>query len=207
MKIHHLQIINHLKILGDSQIFKMTENIILANESEKDDTIKWDEIRKDIENIYTIWPTISLDLTSVGINNMNIGEFDNLLDNLASNVKNKDKELTLINLSSLYGLMPKYVEVYLDDDLTKKITITKSFIVNAYVFASLEKWDEAYKNINLADETFLWILQNKNYYKNNELNINRANILISNLKNSINKYDKQIFYLNYKNLLQEISII
>lgn len=185
----------------------MTEELILTKEDEQDVKIEWDEIRKDIENIYTIWPTISLDLASVGINNTDLTEFNNILDDVASNAKNKDKELSLINLSSLYSLMPKYMEVYSDDDLVKKITITKSFIVNAYIFASLEKWDEAYKNINLADEAFLWILQNKHFFKNKELNINRTAILISNLKNSINKYDKQIFFLNYKNLLQEIAII
>ena len=185
----------------------MTEELILTKEDEYDVKIEWGEIRKDVENIYTIWPTISLDLEGLGITNTDVTEFNNMLDNLAIDVKEKNKESALINLSNLYSLILKYMEVYLDDDFAKKVTITKSFILNAYVFASLEKWDEAYKNINLADEAFLWILQNKHFFKNKELNINRTAILISNLKNSINKYDKQIIFLNYKNLLQEISII
>ena len=68
----------------------MTEELILTKEDEQDVKIEWDEIRKDIENIYTIWPTISLDLASVGINNTDLTEFNNILDDVASNAKNKD---------------------------------------------------------------------------------------------------------------------
>lgn len=192
---------------SDSLIFKMTQDLILNEENGQDNKIEWEEIRKDIENIYTIWPTISLDLSNLGINNTEIVEFNNILDNIAIDSKNKNKETMLVNLSKMYSLLPKYMEVYLDDDLTKNVIVTKSFIINVYVLVNLEKWDEVDKNLKMADDTFFKIIQNKSDYIEKELNINRSNSLIGDLKNSIKLKEKKIFFLRYKNLMQELNLV
>ena len=185
----------------------MTEELILVEESEANNEIEWGEIRKDIENIYTIWPTISLDLASLGINNNDLTEFNNILDDLALDAKNKNKESSLVNLTKIYSLIPKYMEVFSDDNLNKKVTTTKSFILNSYAFADLGKWDEAKKNLTMADNVFSSIIEQKSNFTNKELNINRSNIILNDLKNSIEKKDKRIFFVRYKNLLQELNVL
>ena len=191
----------------NSQIFKMTEEVLLVGENEENKKIEWEEIRKDIENIYTIWPTIALDLSNIGINNADLTEFSNTLDNLAESTKNKNKNTALVNLAKMYSLIPKYLEVYSDNNLNKKVMTTKSFILNSYAYADLEKWDEANQNLKMADNVFLSIVAQKSDFTNRELNINRSGILLNDLKNSIDKKDKQIFFVRYKNLLQELNAI
>ena len=193
--------------LGNSQIFKMTEELILTKESETNNEIEWGEIKKDIENIYTIWHTVSLDLASCGINNTDLTEFNNILDDLALDAKNKNKESSLVNLTKMYSLIPKYMEVYSDDNLNKKVTTTKSFILNSYIFVDLGKWDEVSQNLSMADNVFSSIVAQKSDFTNKELNINRSSLLLNDLKNSIAKEDKQIFFVRYKNLLQELNVI
>lgn len=207
MKKTHLLAVNLRMTLGNSQIFKMTEELILVRENETNNEIEWGEIRKDIENIYTIWPTVSLDLASCGINNTDLTEFNNILDDLALDAKNKNKESSLVNLTKMYSLIPKYMEVYSDDNLNKKVMTTKSFILNSYVFADLSKWDEVNQNLTMADNVFSSIVAQKSDFTNKELNINRSNLLLNDLKNSIAKEDKQIFFVRYKNLLQELNVI
>lgn len=198
------------KSLEDSendQIFKMAEDVILLNTGEQDQEIKWGEIRENIENLYTIWATITIDLTNVGANKDDILKFDVILDDIAVNAKYKNKDEALKNLSKLYSLIPKYMQSYDTDELNKKIITTKSYILNAYALVNSENWSEASNELTKATESFEAVMTNSSSYINKELNINRSYLLLDEITKSTEKKDKQIFYLRYKNLLQELNII
>lgn len=191
----------------NSQIFKMAQDVLLLNDYEQNQEIRWEEIKKNIENLYTIWATITIDLTSVNANKDEILEFNKILDDLATDVKNKNKDASLLGLSKLYSLIPKYMQSYDTDELNKKIITTKSYILNAYALANSENWSEVSKELTKATESFEAVMTNSSNYSNKELNINRSYLLLEELAKSTEKKDKQIFYLRYKNLLQELNII
>ena len=46
-----------------------------------------------------------------------------------------------------------------------------------------------------------------NENENNEVNINKSYILIKDLQNSSNNTDKDIFYIKYKNLIEQLNIL
>ena len=190
----------------DNHIFKMSQDVLLLNSDEQNEEIKWEEIRKDIENIYTVWATISIDLASIGVNNQDITEFNNILDDVAIDAKEKNKESSLTNLSMLYNLIPKYMNSY-SEELNKNIKATKAYVLTSYSLVNTEKWDEARLNLTKANEAFSNVITRQDNYPNRELNINRSYLLLNDLKQSIEKKDKQIFYVRYKNLMHELNII
>lgn len=191
----------------NNQIFKMSQDVLLLNDDEQNEEIKWGEIRKDIENIYTVWSTISIDLASIGVNNEQIIQFNSILDDVAVGAKDKNKDSSLTNLAELYNLIPKYIDAYSDDELNKNIITTKAYVLNSYSLANSEKWDEIDANLTKANDVFSNVMLHQDNYPNKELNINRSYLILSDLKKSIEKKDKQIFYVRYKNLLQELDII
>lgn len=190
----------------NSQIFKMAQDVLLLNadeQEEQNEEIKWGEIRKDVENIYTVWATISIDLASIGVNNEQIEQFNNILDEVAIDAKEKNKETSLMNLAKLYNLIPKYMDSYSTEELNKNIKTTKAYVLNSYSLVNEEKWEESQNNLTKANETFSNIMT----HQDRELNINRSYLLLNDLKKSTEKKDKQIFYVRYKNLMQELNII
>lgn len=194
----------------NSQIFRMAQDVLLLNtdeQEEQNEEIKWGEIRKDIENIYTVWATISIDLASMGVNNEQIEQFNSILDDVAVDAKEKNKDSALIDLAELYNLISIYMNSYSEDELNKNIIITKSYVLNSYSLVNEEKWNEAQTNIVKANEAFSNIMTHQDDYPNRELNINRSYLLLNDLKKSTEKQDKQIFYVRYKNLLQDLNII
>lgn len=189
----------------NNKIFSLSRDVIL---SDKEDNmqIEWEEIKKDVENLYSIWATISIDLKSIGANSDDILQFNKVLDDIAKSVKQEDKNASIIGMSKLYALIPKYMESFSDDELKKCVFITKSHILNAYAQVDNNDWNKINEELKLANESFSKIDKEK-IDSNKELNINRCELLLKELLNSTEKQDKQIFYLRYKNALQELNIL
>ena len=191
----------------DEKIFKLVPDVLLLGENEQNEEVDWGEIRRDIENIYTIWPTISIDLESVGVNTNETRKFNLVLDDIATDVKDKKQNLALIDLSKLYNLIPNYMNYYIDEELNKDIINIKSHILNSYVLINNENWEGAKKELKYGEDIYRNLKANSKDYENKEINLNRSNLLLSDLKQSIEKKDKQIFYVRYKNLLEELNVV
>lgn len=168
--------------------------------------IEWEEIKRDVENLYSIWATISIDLKSVGANSDDILQFNNILDDIAKSAQKEDKKASIIGMSKLYNLIPKYMESFSNNELEKCVFITKSHILNAYAQIDNNDWNKINEELKLANESFSKIDKEK-INSNKELNINRCELLLKELQNSAEKQDKQIFYLRYKNAIQELNIL
>lgn len=189
----------------NNKIFSLSRDVILSDKKDNMQ-IEWEEIKKDIENLYSIWATISIDLKSIGANSDDILQFNKVLDDIAKSVKQEDRNASIIGMSKLYALIPKYMESFSDDELKKCVFITKSHILNAYAQVDNNDWNKINEELKLANESFSKIDKEK-INSNKELNINRCELLLKELLNSTEKQDKQIFYLRYKNALQELNIL
>lgn len=179
------------------------ENTIKQNDKE----IDWNIINEKIENIYSSWTTVLMDLTTLNVNKDNLLKFNDLTDELIGNIKAEDKTKCLYNCAELYILLTLYIGDFSNDENTKAIYNTKSNILYAYAIIENDDWNTAGEYINDGKNEFNKIMNDQ---INNIINIdtiNKAYILINELSDDINKNNKDTFYINYKQLMQELDNI
>ncbi len=183
--------------------YKMEGNEILL----QDKTPDWQTAKSEIEKIYNTWSTVILDLYKVNVNGQDILNFNADLDATIQCIKNEDKVASLTNLAKLYSYIPKYLSAISNDMREVNLYKTKSSILNAYAAIEDENMELVRTELVNAEEAFLPIINDINSNTNNQANINKAYILIKELQNSSNNKDKDIFYIKYKNLIQELTNI
>lgn len=188
-----------------NKIFKLTEDNILSLDSNTD--IEWNLIKSEIENLYSIWTTITIDMHTAGVNSNYILEFNTLLDSLAIQAKDENKQGSLDNLSKLYNLLPKYLNSYSNDEIKKSVLNTKAHLLTALCMVDTDRWEDMHVEILKANQEFSTIINNVNIDKNKKLNVNRAYLLLKEAQNSIETKDKDIFLIKYKNTIQELNML
>lgn len=182
----------------------MKYNSILVNDSKK---IDWDNIKKETEKMYHTWPTVLIDLNALNVNRDNLLKYATTLDNITKAVEKEDKKQSLQGLADLYGLTAGYVKEYSNDSKKVSILDTKSNILYAYVLAEDENWQDMRTSLQKAQYSYNNIMNSKLQNSNTIANINQAYVLLNEIENSIDTKDKNIFYINYKNLMQELEIL
>lgn len=174
----------------------------------KKDEINWEQIKKQVEDIYPILSSLTLDLYKTNIKQQDILDFNSEYDNLIKAVKNENKEETLNELSKLYEYIPKFAEGCLSENKEICIYKTKNYLFKAYSILDSEDWGKIETNINQATQEFTKLLTNIEKQDNkNQYNINKAYIMINEMQNSVTLQDKEIFLIKYKNLLEELEKI
>lgn len=182
--------------------FEMKKTGVLSNDTED---INWEEIKLEIENLYSSIPTITVDLYRNNANQEDILSFNKEYDNLMQVAKNEDKEKTLEQLSKLYDYIPKFINNTTSTDIEKKVIEAKSNIFKAYSKLDKNNWNETYSDVNNAINSYSQLLSNTKIDSKKQYSINRIYILLNELKSSISLKDKQIFLIKYKNLLEEFD--
>ncbi len=183
--------------------FRMEGNEILL----QDRTTDWNLLKSEIEKLYSSWTTIVLDLYKVNINSDEILAFNNDLDTTIQAIKSEDKIQALNNLAKLYSYIPKFSNASNSDVKMNNIYQTKSNLLNAYVLVEQDNVTELQKQLSNAEQAFLPIINDISSQNANQSNINKAYILIKELQNYTNNNDKDVFYIKYKNLIQELNNI
>lgn len=171
---------------------------ILINDDKK---IDWDYIKNSVEELHTTWTTIMIDLHSLNVKNDDILNFSNNLDALVLNIEKEDKRTTLNSLASLYSIIPIYASQFLDNSDEINIDYTKSYIINSYVLLEDDKWDDMQKEIEKAQEYFGLIINSMNENRTQSF-VNKTYILLNEITNAIKLKDKKLYYLKYKNLME-----
>lgn len=183
--------------------YNMEPNNILS----KDKKIDWVVLKSDIESLYSSWSTVVLDLYKLNINNDDILNFGHDLDTATQAIKKEDKNVTLISLAKLYSYLPKFMTSYSDNSTKTNILKTKSSILNAYALIEQNKPEQVKTEIANAEQSFMPIINAIEANKNNQFNISKTYILMKELESSIDLKDLDIFYIKYKNLMEELTII
>lgn len=179
--------------------YRMIENSILAKKTEPN----WEDLIYDIEQIYSNWSIVTLDLYKQNINNQKILSFNVDLDNAAKAIKDKNKEQTLILLAKLYSYIPTYFEDFSDDQMQTNLYKVKSNLFNAYSIIEQNNPNEVKKYLQSSEEAMVSMMNNIQNQKT--YNLNKAYILLKDLQTTVDKNDTNIFYLKYKNLSEELN--
>ena len=186
----------------DNKQYKLEENGILTKDSE----IDWNQIKNNVEKMYTsLYPT-TLDLYQTSINQQDIIRFNKEYDNLVKAVKEENKENSLKELTILYDYLPKFIESCTNSEKEKTIIKTKNNIFKAYSILDKEEWNDISDSINNATQEFAKLITDSNNKQNgNQYNINKIYIIINELQNATTLKDKEVFLIKYKNLLEELQ--
>lgn len=84
---------------------------------------------------------------------------------------------------------------------------TKSNILNAYSAIEQNNYNLVKTELANAEQSFMPIINNISSNTKNQTSINKSYILIKELQNINQNMDKDIFYIKYKNLMQELNNI
>ena len=183
--------------------YKMVGNEILMQNK----TTNWQVLKANAEKLYSAWSTITLDLYKFNVDSQKILNFNTDLDVTTQAIKSEDKIKTLNSIVKLYSYVPTYSKDISKNEQISNVYNTKFNILSACVQIEQQNLAEVTKELNNAEQSFLPIINNMSSQTNNEVNINKAYILIKDMQQSNSNNDKDIFYIKYKNLIQELNLL
>ena len=188
----------------ETTLSKMEQETIISETPE----IDWKSIEGELEILCSTWPSIVLDLYDLNINPEDILNFSGDLDETIINVKNKDKALSCMYLAKLYSYLPKFLDKSTGDEVKMRAIEVKTYIVNAYSFAETDNWLKMEEEVTKAENILTSLVNDARLVDSDKkYNINKAYILVEELKKSLGTKDKGIFYIKYKNVLEQLNII
>ena len=110
-------------------------------------------------------------------------------------------------IAKLYQLLPKYSEDYKSNSKETNILEIKNAVVTAYVYVSNEDWASAKKQLSGAITQFTSLLNSVGQNFQNQTLVNQCYILVNELNKAIGLQDREIFFIQYQNLMGKMDII
>lgn len=187
----------------ENQNYEMKLSGVLTNNSD----INWENLKNEVEILYSAIPSLTIDLYKININKEKITNFNQEYDNLMKAIKEENKQNALDALANLYNYLPDFIENSTDDTNEKILIRTKNNIFKAYSLLDKNDWNAITENVNLANQEFTKMLTNSQSSNKNQYIINKAYVQINELQNSTKTKEKEIFLIKYKNLLEELENI
>ena len=182
--------------------YTMIPNMVLNS----DKTINWDNLKMQVENLNNIWPSIIVDLYKANVDNNKLTEFSDLINTCITNVKSENRTETLNSLSKLYDYIPTFLEKITNNEQDLAVAKTKVEVMHAYVNIDLENWEGLKNNLDLAVQNFEPVVNNTNNSEK-EYNISKSYVLLQEFKNAVDSHDKDLLFIKYKNLMEELIIL
>ena len=161
----------------DSSVVEF-QNIITEDKGKVD----WQNIRGRVENMYTSWTTILIDLTTLNVNRDNLLKYNQIMDTMIGNLEAEKKEECLKNGADLYSLLVTYIQDIFGDSNLISLYKVKSNILYAYSRVDAKDWDSVNNYIQTAISEFGNIMNNQVNNINDIDSINKAYVLINELK-------------------------
>ena len=113
----------------------------------------------------------------------------------------------MYNLADLYSLIVRYTKDYSNDNKKIILLSVKSNILYSYALIEDTKWNEMKNYIQKAQTVYSELMNGTMPSNVNPININKSYILLNELFKSVDLKNKDSFYINYKNLMDELDII
>lgn len=157
--------------------------------------------------MYTAWTSTLIDLNSLNVNQENLVFYTNNLDSLIKALEKENKVECLKLLSNSFTLMTSYYDEYSEDPTKQNVYQTKSNILSAYALVDEDNWEDINIFLTNAQTIFLNIVNSPIENSSKISNINKAYILLNQLKTSAENEDRNTFYINYKNVMKELDVL
>lgn len=185
--------------------YYIEDNSVLLRDT---NTIDWNDLENQAENLYDSWATITLDLNAMNVSSDDILSYNTNLDNLLLSIKDQNKVNSAICLANLYSLVPKYMSETLEDEKKIQIENVKSSIVSAYSIVDTGKWDDIINLLGNAENELKAFINSSNDLSSiKQAKVNKSYVLLKELIKTSNEKNTDLFYLKYINLIQELENI
>ncbi len=181
------------------------QNGILKNDQKYE--AKWNKIQTEVEQIYQVWNTVSIDLYSLNIDNNSILAFNDGLNKATQAVKNKNKTNAMSELTKIYAKILDYRKAYDKDNRKMDLLTIQYNSVAAYTDVTTGKWDEANAKLTNAEKIFSNLLNTVTNDYTNQATMSQCYVSINELKKAVGLQDKEIFFIEYRNLMSKMEII
>ena len=173
----------------------------------RNEDIDWEQVKNDVEMLYSSIPTITLDLYQMQVTQEDILNFNKEIDILTLAIQKNSKEETLKSLSTIYEYIPKFMEKTTNDNLIKTITKTKSDLFKSYSQLDRKNWQGISEMIKKAVDNFSQLLTDTKIDSNKQYTINKVYVMLNELQNAVKVQDINVFLIKYKNILEEMNDI
>lgn len=184
-----------------------SSTLIENNNLGESNKIDWDNVKGNVEKIYSDWTTVLIDLTTLNVNKDNLLKFNNKLDEIVNNIEQKEKTSILLNLANLHDLLFQYLKEFSEDNEKIIIYSIKTNILYSYSYMNSEEWSKTDEYIYKAKEELSSIINNSLNNLNNIDIINKLYILVNELEEDSKDRNKSTFLISYRNLIEEIENI
>mgnify|MGYP004456194921 CR=1 FL=1 len=181
------------------------QNGILKNNGKYD--AKWEKIKTEIEQIYQVWNTVSIDLYSLNIDSNSILAFNDGLNKATQAVKKQDKTNAINEITGIYGKILDYRKAYDKNTRETDLLTIQYNSVSAYADVTNGKWSDANLKLANAEKLFSNLLNTLTNDYTNQATMSQCYISINELKKAVNLQDKEIFFIEYRNLMSKMEII
>lgn len=185
----------------DSLQYEIKNNSILSNTTKE---VDWEYMKTNTEIIYSTWPSMMVDLHELNVKNEDILNFSSSLDQVTLAAKQENKSVTLNNLANLYGFLPNYRSQISENNDEINIDYTKAYLLNSYALVEQEQWEEVKKQLENANAYFSNIMNSINGNGQKQSHISKIYVLLNELNKTIDYKDKQLFYIKYRNAMEEL---
>ena len=180
---------------------KGNESVITTDRND----IDWLYVQKEIEKLSNSSTIITIDLTSININNDNILALNSYTDDCIRYCKNNDKQNLLISLAKIYNLLPEYKSNYSSDSNDIELLYIKSDILSSYSLLDTQNWDNIYEILADADSRMSGLINSDEYIKNKSKSMEKNYVLLKEYIKSVNDKDVDLCYMKFYYLIEETS--
>ena len=181
-------------------------NSILAKDGKY--STNWSKIELQIEHLYQTWNTVAIDLHALNIERNSILSFSNFLNSATQNIKKKQKTAAMDDVTKLYDLLLDYKKQYDQNSEKTKLMVIQNYVIQAYTNVTNAKWQEANKQLTQAEKDFANLLNTViPGQEQNQVIKNQCYILLNELKSAVNLQDKDIFYIQFQNLIPKMELL
>ena len=184
----------------------ISANSILAKDGKY--STNWSKIELQIEHLYQTWNTVAIDLHALNIEGNSILSFSNFLNSATQNIKKKQKTAAMDDVTKLYDLLLDYKKQYDQNSEKTKLMVIQNYVIQAYTNVTNAKWQEANKQLTQAEKDFANLLNTViPGQEQNQVIKNQCYILLNELKSAVNLQDKDIFYIQFQNLIPKMELL
>lgn len=169
--------------------------------------VDWGKMKQIIENLYSSWAVIELDLHALNLKAENILQLSNDLKASVMQIEKEDKANSLITLANTYATLAKIIEEYEEDSVTKQIAYTKANAINAYAILETNRLEDCATFLQEAENHFNQIMKDVTVGANKQSEISKAYVLLKEMQESVQLQDISLFYINYRNMMQTLESI
>ncbi len=182
------------------------QSVELSNASVLNSELKidWEKAKIDIEQINSIWSIINIDLKNAKVADNDLQEFNDTLNLTIISIKNEEQINAIDNICKLYSFIPTFYE-YMSVDAQSKVSArAKNELLKACNSVNKNEWESVDQYIINAENEYLE-LNNQNTGSNNKnFNVEKIQTLVKNLRNTTTLKDKELFFMHYKIIIENI---